>query len=585
MTNKKLSQIEVATDKAQRMMNGVSVWCSFYRANPHRFCKDYLNIDLKIFQKILLFMMNYSTNFMYLASRGQGKTFLVAIFCVVRCILYPETQICVAAKARPQAINVLEKITTILMPNSANLRLEIDEKETTINNAKACITFKNGSRIKVVTANDNARSNRSNIIVVDEFRMVDLDVINKVLRKFNTAPRQPKYLNKPEYSHLIERNKELYLSSCWFMGHWSYNKLKAYCKNVLDDNKKYFVCGLPYQLAIKENLLSAEQIADEMSESDFSAIGFSMEMECMWFGESENSLFKFEDLDSQRSIKIPIYSDNIYSKLSDKRFKPPPKQTDEIRVLSADIAVMGGKKNDATAIFITQLIPAGDFYIKNVVYVNTLDGGHTGDQSLYIRRLYELYECSYLVMDASSYSTGIFDAFVRDIFDTETGQTYGALSCMNNDEMAARCSDKSAPKRIYAVKANAQFNSDAALMLREGFRRGKVRLLINEAEGEDFLKQIKGYKSLSAEDKGSLLLPYVHTSLLINEMINLDYQSKTTGVKVQEKSGFRKDRYSSLSYMNYFVCIELEKRLKKVKKDVDLSALMSLARKPEIYKN
>ena len=54
-------------------------------------------------------------------------------------------------------------------------------------------------------------NNYLNIIIVDEFRMVDLDIINKVLRKFNTAPRQPKYLSKPEYAHLAERNKELYL--------------------------------------------------------------------------------------------------------------------------------------------------------------------------------------------------------------------------------------------------------------------------------------------------------------------------------------------------------------------------------------
>ena len=33
---------EVANDKAAQIMNAVAKWCSFYRANPHRFCKDYL---------------------------------------------------------------------------------------------------------------------------------------------------------------------------------------------------------------------------------------------------------------------------------------------------------------------------------------------------------------------------------------------------------------------------------------------------------------------------------------------------------------------------------------------------------------
>ena len=168
-TNKK-SDREIANDKAKRMMQGVATWCSFYRANPHRFASDYLNIHLKLFQKILLFLMFWNNYFIYISSRGQGKTFLIAIFSVCRCILYPETQICIAAKARSQSINVLEKITTILMPNSANLRMEIGDFST--KGQDAYIEFRNGSRIKVVTANDNARSNRSCIIWLRQLEII-----------------------------------------------------------------------------------------------------------------------------------------------------------------------------------------------------------------------------------------------------------------------------------------------------------------------------------------------------------------------------------------------------------------------------
>ena len=59
-----------ATTKSERIMNGVATWCSFYRANIHRFCKDYLNIELKLFQKILIYMMNVSNYFIYIAARG-----------------------------------------------------------------------------------------------------------------------------------------------------------------------------------------------------------------------------------------------------------------------------------------------------------------------------------------------------------------------------------------------------------------------------------------------------------------------------------------------------------------------------------
>lgn len=63
---------EVIKEKSERLMEGVAYWGTFYRKNPQRFVKDYLNITLKLFQKILIYMMMASTNFMYLASRGQG---------------------------------------------------------------------------------------------------------------------------------------------------------------------------------------------------------------------------------------------------------------------------------------------------------------------------------------------------------------------------------------------------------------------------------------------------------------------------------------------------------------------------------
>ena len=98
--------------------------------------------------------------------------------------------------------------------------------------------------------------------------MVDLTVINTVLKRFLTAPRQPGYLKNPEYANLQERNIEMYASSAWYQQHWSYDKAKTYYANMLDDNRKYICVGLPYQLAIKEGLLDRAQVEDEMAEED-----------------------------------------------------------------------------------------------------------------------------------------------------------------------------------------------------------------------------------------------------------------------------------------------------------------------------
>ncbi len=57
-------------DDRQRTIDGVKLWAGFYRSNPHRFAEDYLNVKLKLFQKILLVMMNVSNYFCYIAARG-----------------------------------------------------------------------------------------------------------------------------------------------------------------------------------------------------------------------------------------------------------------------------------------------------------------------------------------------------------------------------------------------------------------------------------------------------------------------------------------------------------------------------------
>lgn len=144
------------TNRSEHFNNQVKLWAGFYRANPHRFVKDYLNIDLKLFQVILLWGMMHHDYFMYIGSRGAGKSFLSAVFLVTRCILYPETKVVIAAGVKSQAINVLLKIQDELRPKSLLLAREIKDISTNTQNAR--IDFHNGSIIQVVAATDNARS-------------------------------------------------------------------------------------------------------------------------------------------------------------------------------------------------------------------------------------------------------------------------------------------------------------------------------------------------------------------------------------------------------------------------------------------
>lgn len=482
------------------------------------------------------------------------------------------------------------KITDDFMKNyewgSENLKREISYYVVGTN--KAVIEFANGSWIKVVTASDSGRGARCNILIVDEFRMVDLNTIKTVLKRFLTASRQPLYLNNPKYAHMLERNKEIYMSSAWMKSHWSYEKAKSYFVNMLNDTKKYFICGLPYQLSIMEGLLSREQIEDEMSEADFDETKFLMEMQAEFFGDTDGAFFTFEDVSNRRKLKNPLYP-QLLSTIN-KNIKIPDLVTNERRILSVDIALMASKKvnNDAASIMINSAIPSNNTYNANIVYLENHEGLLTNELALIIRRLYKWYKCTDICIDSQGSGLGVFDLLVQDMVDPETGELYPALSCCNDKVMAERCKVYNAPKVIWSIKASANFNNEVCILLRNGFRDGKINLLVSEFEAEEILKdKYKNFSKMLPNEQLQYKMPYVQTTLLVYELINLEYEIKGTNIKIVEKRSMRKDRYSSLAY-NYWVMCQLEREtLRKPKSEFNINdyanQLRKLNKKPNMY--
>ena len=313
---------------------------------------------------------------------------------------------------------------------SANLRQEITVVK--IGQNEGMIEFANGSWIQVVTASDSGRGKRANILICDEFRMISLNVINTVLKRFLTAPRQPGYLSNPEYKSMQERNKEIYMSSAWYKDSWSFEKVKAYCANMLDSAKRYFVCSLPYQISVKEGLLQREQIEDEMSESDFDEIKFSMEMSSLFYGDTDGSFFSFDDISSRRKLKNPMYPPSV---INNKTYKIPDLKPDERRILSVDVALMASKKhnNDASSIIINDAMPtSGGSYVANIVWMENYEGLNADELALIVRRLFATYKCTDLVLD----SAGRNAPFNGDI-NRKARKKTGTLKC--ESESKAMC--------------------------------------------------------------------------------------------------------------------------------------------------
>lgn len=100
------------------------------------------------------------------------------------------------------------------MHNSPALSAEIENRGIrTYHNNVSC-HFRNGSTIVSVASNQGARGMRANILLVDEFRMVDKLILDQVLKPFLTNRRTPPFYAKKEYiDYPKEPNKEIYLSS------------------------------------------------------------------------------------------------------------------------------------------------------------------------------------------------------------------------------------------------------------------------------------------------------------------------------------------------------------------------------------
>ena len=488
------------------------------------------------------------------------KTWLTSLFCVCRCILFPRTKICIASGTRGQANQVLAKIDEEFLKNygwgSANLQREIVHLKISANESE--VQFANGSWIKVVTASDSARGHRANLLILDEFRMIDKTTIDTVLDKFLTTTRQPGYIKKKAYKNMLEPNRTIYMSSAWFKDSWAFERAKAYAKAFFNDKKRYFICGLPYQVSIKERLLMRSKIEDEMAEDDFDEMSFSMEMESLWFGDAEGAFFSFKDVSARRKLKNAIYPPYM---VSNKTYKIPELVMNERRIMSVDVALMASTKhkNDASSIIINSAIPTNNSYVTNIVYMDNKEGLNTDELALFVRRLFSIYKCTDLVLDTSGVGLGVYDCLIQDIVDPETGELYQALSCCNDGAMASRCKVSNAPKVIWSIKGNASFNSEICTMLRNGFKSGKINLLIEESEADKVLaNKFRGFNKMSLEEQLQYKLPYIQTGLLVKELTNLEHEVKGTNTRIIEKRGMRKDRYSSLAY-NYWVQCKLER--------------------------
>ena len=129
---------------------------------------------------------------MYVASRGFGKSFLLAVYCLLRCTLIPGTKIVIVGAAFRQSKVIFEYMDTIwrsapllqsICSDSSGPRRDVDRCTMRINDSWAmAVPLGDGSKI---------RGLRAHTIIADEFNSIPTHIYETVVAGFAAVSSNP----------------------------------------------------------------------------------------------------------------------------------------------------------------------------------------------------------------------------------------------------------------------------------------------------------------------------------------------------------------------------------------------------------
>ena len=331
----------------------------------------------------------------------------------------------------------------------------------------------------------------------------------------------------------------------------------------------YCVIGFDYSIAILHRIKSREYMIHERKTHD--PVYWAIEYENQMVAENAKSFFSYEQLDRNRRLKKAFYPRRNADALQRQKNKYDiPKQVGEVRLVSCDIAAEGGANNDNSIFTLMRLLPESQEYKtmdttgehmevkrgyrRQVVYMEPMHGGETTRQAIRIKQLFEDFNADYCVLDGRNMGISVYDMLAKVLFDEERNVEYKPWKCMNDERVASRIQIAGAQECVFVIKAQLQTNSEIAVEMQTVLKSGLIDLLINNAEAVDEIRTfVPEYAAASVETQLWFESPYLETVALINEMINLEYErGDQTGLIKLINNQDHKDRYTSVSYGNYF---------------------------------
>ena len=245
------------------------------------------------------------------------------------------------------------------------------------------------------------------------------------------------------------------------------------------------------------------------------------------------------------------------------------------------IGVDVGRHDDQTEIAVLKVSPLPSGYMKKqLVNIITIEG-NTIQQALQIKKIFQKYKCRAAVVDGNGPGEGLVDMLTSDQVDPEDEKMYAGLGVINDVERddgrwryKETYTENTIRNAIYVMKANVSLNSEMYSYCKNQMSMGRLRFLIDETTAKNrLMSQAQGQK-MSANKRAEYLLPYVQTSILRDQLLNLIEETEGAHVILkQDNKKIKKDKVSALVYGLYYCKMQEDKRGGR-KRDFNVKDLM-----------
>ena len=382
---------------------------------------------------------------------------------------------------------------------------------------------------------------------------IDQDILNEVLIPTLNVDRMVQGQTDPNE----QLNKsQIFVTTAGYKNTYSYEKLiETLCRSVVRP-KDAIVLGGSWRVPVIFGLLDKNFVRDLKMDGTFNEDSFEREYESKWTGDIESAFFNSERFDRNRRINLPEW------KYSNKTSK------DGYYVMGVDV----GRFGCSTEVVIIKVTPgANEMPRKRIVNIYSFEEEHFGMQALKLKRLFQQYKCRIAVIDGNGLGAGLVDMLTMDTIDPDTGETLYNWGVINDDDNKYKNmkTDDTIVDAMYIMKANQVLNSEMYAYCQSEINAGRVIFLVDESIAKNKLMSQAQGKKMSAGQRADYLRPFVQTSVLKDQMLNLVYENDGAHIILKQASRkIKKDKFSALIYGLYYCKMQEDSRTKKKKRDI-----------------